>query len=46
MFSRLQDIYGQPGANNALDTIYNNFTNALQALATSPGRRGRPHRLR
>jgi flagellar hook-associated protein 1 len=36
IYSRLQDIYGQPGSNNALDTIYNNFTNALQALSTSP----------
>jgi flagellar hook-associated protein 1 FlgK len=36
MFSRLQDVYGQPGANNALDTVYNNFTNALQALAATP----------
>jgi flagellar hook-associated protein 1 len=35
-YSRLQDIYGQPGSPNALETIYNNFTNALQALATSP----------
>jgi flagellar hook-associated protein 1 FlgK len=34
--SRLQDVYGQPGADNALETVYNNFTNALQALTTSP----------
>jgi flagellar hook-associated protein 1 FlgK len=36
MYQRLQDIYGQPGSANALETVYNNFTNALQALSTSP----------
>jgi len=36
IYSRLQDIYGQPGSGNALETVYNNFTNALQALSTSP----------
>lgn len=36
MYSRLQTIYGTPGSDNALDTIYNNFTTALQALSTSP----------
>src|SRR5690349_1535231 len=36
MFSRLQDIYGQPGSNSALDTVYNNFSSSLQALATTP----------
>jgi flagellar hook-associated protein 1 len=36
MYSQLQDVYGQPGADNSLDTIYNNFTSALQALSTSP----------
>jgi flagellar hook-associated protein 1 len=35
-YSRLQDIYGQPGSANALETVYNNFTNALQALSSSP----------
>ena len=35
-YSRLQDIYGQPGSAAALETVYNNFTNALQALSTSP----------
>jgi flagellar hook-associated protein 1 FlgK len=35
-YSRLQDIYGQPGSANSLETVYNNFTNALQALSTSP----------
>jgi flagellar hook-associated protein 1 len=36
LYSRLQDVYGQPGSDNALETVYNNFTNALQALSTSP----------
>jgi len=36
MYQRLQDIYGQPGSANALETVYNTFTNALQALSTSP----------
>jgi flagellar hook-associated protein 1 FlgK len=36
LYSQLQDIYGQPGSNNALETVYNSFTNALQALSTSP----------
>ncbi len=36
LYNRLQDVYGQPGSANALETVYNNFTNALQALSTSP----------
>jgi flagellar hook-associated protein 1 FlgK len=36
MYSQLQDIYGTPGSSNALDTVYNNFTNSLQALSSSP----------
>ena len=35
-YQRLQDIYGAPGSGNALETIYNNFTDALQSLSTSP----------
>ncbi len=35
-YQRLQQLYGQPGSDSALETIYNNFTGALQALATSP----------
>jgi flagellar hook-associated protein 1 FlgK len=35
-YKRLQSIYGTPGGNAALETTFNNFTNALQALATSP----------
>lgn len=35
-YTRLQTIYGTPGSDNALETIYNQFTTALQALSTSP----------
>ena len=35
-YSRLQDIYGQPGSSLALETVFNNFTGAIQALAASP----------
>ena len=35
-YSRIEQVYGQPGGINSLDTIYNNFTNSLQALVTSP----------
>src|SRR5882757_2936927 len=34
--SRLQDVFGQPGADNALETVFNDFSAATQALATSP----------
>jgi len=36
MYSQLQNIYGQPGSSTALESVYNNFTTALQALSTSP----------
>jgi flagellar hook-associated protein 1 FlgK len=35
-YDRLQDIFGVPGSDNALETAFNNFTTALQALSTSP----------
>lgn len=35
-YNRLQSVYGTPGSSNALETVYNNFTTALQALSTSP----------
>ena len=35
-YRRLQDIYGQPGSSLALETVFNNFTGALQGLAASP----------
>ena len=36
MYSQLQDIYGTPGSDTALESVYNSFTSALQALSTSP----------
>ena len=33
---QLQGIYGTPGSATALETVFNNFTAALQALTTSP----------
>jgi flagellar hook-associated protein 1 FlgK len=35
-YARIEQIYGQPGNLNAIDTLFNNFTNSLQALTTSP----------
>jgi flagellar hook-associated protein 1 FlgK len=35
-FSRLQTIYGEPGAVSTLENAYNEFSNALQVLTTSP----------
>jgi flagellar hook-associated protein 1 FlgK len=35
-YDQLQQIYGQPGADTSLDSIFNNFTSALQALSASP----------
>jgi flagellar hook-associated protein 1 FlgK len=35
-YSRLDAVFGQPGSQNALDTLFNNLTSALQALTASP----------
>jgi flagellar hook-associated protein 1 FlgK len=35
-YSRLQQVYGDPGSATALETIYSNFTDALQSLSVSP----------
>jgi flagellar hook-associated protein 1 FlgK len=35
-YQRLQGVLGQPGTDNALETVFNDFTTALQALSTSP----------
>jgi flagellar hook-associated protein 1 FlgK len=35
-YDRLQGLFGQPGSDAALETVFNKFTAALQALATSP----------
>ena len=36
LYQQLQPIYGTPGSSSSFDAVYNNFTSALQALATSP----------
>ena len=35
-YDRLQLVYGTPGSSAAIETLYGNFTNALQALAATP----------
>lgn len=35
-YSRIQSVFGEPGANSTLETAFNKFTTALQALTTSP----------
>lgn len=36
LYQQLQTLYGAPGAATSLDTVYNNFTTAMQALSVSP----------
>ncbi len=35
-YSRLQQIYGEPGADATLETAFNKFTASIQTLASSP----------
>lgn len=35
-YQRIQSVFGTPGSSTALDTVFNNFTQSLQALSTSP----------
>lgn len=35
-YQQLQQVYGQPGSNTSLESAFNNFTSAVQALSTSP----------
>ncbi len=35
-YQQLQQVYGQPGTGTSFDAAFNNFTSAVQALATSP----------
>ena len=37
LYQQLQQVYGTPGSSTSFDAIYNNFTTALQSLATNPG---------
>jgi flagellar hook-associated protein 1 FlgK len=35
-YDQLQPVYGQPGSTTSLDSVFNNFTSAVQSLSTSP----------
>jgi len=35
-YTRLDQVYGTPGGDDALDTLFNNFTSSLNALTSSP----------
>ncbi|MGH6683319.1 MAG: flagellar hook-associated protein FlgK, partial [Pseudolabrys sp.] len=35
-YQQLLQVYGQPGSSTTFDSVFNNFTGAVQALATSP----------
>ena len=35
-YQRLQRVYGTPGSDSALETVFNTFTSTLQDLATNP----------
>src|SRR5581483_3700512 len=35
-YSRLQQVYGDPGSSTTLETTFNNFTTAVHALGTTP----------
>jgi flagellar hook-associated protein 1 len=37
ILGQLQNVYGTPGGTGTLETAYNNFTTAIQALSTSAG---------
>lgn len=39
MYEQLQNLYGVPGSTSTLESSFNSFTAALQALTTSPGDR-------
>lgn len=36
IYQQLQDVFGQPGSSNTLESVYNDFTTALQGLSSSP----------
>jgi flagellar hook-associated protein 1 len=36
LYDQLQTVYGTPGSSNTLESVFNNFTSAVQALSTSP----------
>jgi flagellar hook-associated protein 1 len=36
LYQQMQTLYGAPGSSSAIDTLFSNFTTAMQALGTSP----------
>ena len=36
IYQQLQQVYGQPGSDSTLDSTFNNFTSAVQALSAAP----------
>jgi flagellar hook-associated protein 1 FlgK len=36
MYVRLQNVYGDPGTDASLEAVFNNFSESLQALSSSP----------
>jgi flagellar hook-associated protein 1 FlgK len=36
MFTRLQNVYGDPGTDATLESVFNKFSDSLQALSSSP----------
>ena len=36
MLQRLQGVYGDPSSGTTIESVFNDFTNALQSLSTSP----------
>src|SRR5579864_8386727 len=36
LYQQLQQVYGTPGSSSSFSGIFNNFTSAVQALATGP----------
>ena len=36
IYQQLQQVYGQPGSDSTLDSTFNNFTSAVQALSATP----------
>ncbi len=36
LYQQLQQVYGTPGSSTSFDSIFDNFTSAVQALATDP----------
>lgn len=36
VYQQLQQVYGQPGSDTTLDSTFNNFTSAVQALSAAP----------